>query len=224
MRALVLLLMLSIGFGASARAGDEPGRLKILGLSLLLPGLGHRALGHMGRAEAMMSAEAGIWIGYGSLRIQGQIRKDSYVEMAQAFAGVPKAGGRSDDYYRLLGDFRDSSQYNDEVRRDARARFPDDLAGRAAYFESHRMPADRVWSWDSSADWRRYRDKRGDSLRSFKRSQYMIGLAVANRLFAAVDAMRAVHRRSEPSLGLIFSSDPFASDPSARVGLSLRLP
>lgn len=209
-----------------ARAEEEvPGRLKVLGLSLLLPGLGHKAMGYTDRATAFMSADGVIWVGYATFRVQTELRQDRYVETAKIGAGVQQAEGQSDDYYRLLGDYSSADLYDDEIRRDARSRYPDDLAGREAYFESNRIPDERRWDWASSAVWTRYRDERGDALLSNKRASYMLGLAVANRLLAAVDAMRLVHRRDqEPKLGLFLKADPVDPDMMAHLGVRVRLP
>ncbi len=222
-RLIAALAVLSI---VPALAGaEEPGRLKILGASLLLPGWGHRMMGQNTRATAFMATEGAIWVSFGVFRGQGEIRKDRYIEMAELFAGVPDAEGRSDDYYRQIGDYRSAEAYNDEVRRDARARFGDDLHAREAYFERYRVPDDQIWEWASSADWRRYRDKRSDSLRSFKRSRYMIGVAIVNRLVAAVDAMRSVHRRDrDTALHWYLDADPLDPSSSVRVGVRLPLP
>lgn len=212
-----LLLLLPV-----TSLADSPGRLKVLGASLLVPGWGHAMLGQNKRATAFMAVDGAIWVGFGAFRLQGEIRKDRYIEIAELFAGVAEADGRSDEYYRRIGDFRSAEIYDDEVRRDARARHGDDLQARDDYFRRYRVPDDQAWEWRSTADWRRYRDKRSDSLRSFKRSQYLIGVAVANRLVAAVDAMRSVHRRDrEESLGLFMDADPL--DPSS-VRIGVRLP
>lgn len=222
----VVMALLLLATSAPARAAaDPPGRLKVLGLSLLLPGLGHRALGYPERSTALMTADAAIWTSFVTFRVQGSIRKDGYVEMAKTGAGVEQPDGRSDEYYRLLGSYSSSELYDDEIRRDARARFPYDLQARATYFDQHRVPDDQRWEWASSAEWKRYRDKRGDSLHSIKRSHYMLGLAVANRLVAAVDALRLVHRRGqEPALGLFLTADPLDPTAPALVGVSYRLP
>ena len=209
-----------------ARADSgSPGRLEVLGLSLLLPGLGHRALGYTDRATAFMAADGVIWAGFVTLQVQGSLRKDGYVELAEIDAGVEKAEGRSDEYYRLLGSYSSSELYDDEIRRDARAQYPDDLQARSDYFDSNRIPDDRRWEWESSAAWERYRDKRGDSLESYKRADYMLMLAVANRLLAAVDALRLAHNQGqEPALGLYLEAEPFDSRAPAYLGVKLRLP
>ncbi len=206
-----------------AQGGRPPGRLKILGLSLLVPGLGHRALGLTNRSYAFMGAEATIWGAFGVFEAQGKIRKDSYVEMAHIFGGVRDASGRDGEYYRLLGSYRTSEDYNDEVRRDARARYGDDLQGRADYFEQHRIRDDLVWSWSSRDDWDRYQDKRRGSNEAYKRAGTMIGLAVANRLLAAVDALRIAHR-ADPSRAMSFylAADP--GDPGAPARFCVSLP
>lgn len=201
-----------------ARAESRPGRLKILGLSLLLPGLGHRALGEDARSTPFFVAEAGVWTAYGVFQTQGHLRKDSYVEMAEIFAGIDDADGRSGEYYRNVGTYRTSDDYDDEVRRDARARHGDDLAAREAYFQAHRVPDPQRWEWTSRAQWARYREKRSDANQSFKRADYMIGFAVANRLVAAIDAMLLVHRRSqETSWNLHLEGDPFDPQEPARL-------
>lgn len=219
------LLVGSLAPSRSLANADPPGRLRVLGLSLLLPGLGHRALGYKDRSAALMVADGAIWTSFVTLRVQGGIRKDGYVEMAKTGAGVAKAEGRSDEYYRLLGSYPSSDTYDDEIRRDARARYPDDLEARASYFDRNRIPDERRWEWGSSAVWQRYRDKRGDALRSNKRASYMLGLAVANRLLAAVDGLRLVHKQGqEPKLGFFLSADPLDSSTPAYLGVNLRLP
>ena len=152
-----------------------------------------------------MGAETAIWGSFGVFEVQGKIRKDSYVEMAHLFGGVEDASGRDGEYYRLLGSYRTSEEYNDEIRRDARSRYGDDLQGRADYFERHRIRDDLEWSWSSRDDWERYQDKRRSSNEAYKRAKTMVGLAVANRLLAAVDAMRIAHRGDPPGISCLLA-------------------
>jgi hypothetical protein len=161
-----------------------------------------------------MAAEVATWGAFTVFQVQGRIRKDSYIEMAELFAGVEDASGRSGDYYRRVGRYPNAEYYNDEIRRDARARHGDDLEARAEYFQSHRVPDDQVWSWVSNEERQRYRDKRSASNGAFQRAGYMIGVAVANRLFAAVDAMRLMHREQKDS-SVRVSLRPNPVDPTA---------
>ena len=102
-RTLLTILILSLFVSGTAMAEEPPGRLKLLGLSLLLPGLGHKSLGHDYRATAYMSAEAAVWCAAVVFEVQGRIRKDSYIEYAEIHAGVADAKNRSSDYYRRIG-------------------------------------------------------------------------------------------------------------------------
>ena len=224
-RTLGILVLLSLLVGGVANAAEEEGRLKILGLSLLFPGLGHRALDCTGRAQAYMAAEAATWGAFAVFQVQGRIRKESYIEMAELFAGVEDARGRSGEYYRRIGRYPNAEYYNDEIRRDARARCGDDLAARADYFERHRVPDDQVWSWVNDDARQRYRDKRSASNGAFQRGGYVIGVAIANRLLAAVDAMRISHsRRTRTSLLLSLQPDLESTEATPFFCVSVRFP
>jgi hypothetical protein len=198
----------------------DPG---VIGLSLLVPGAAHLRMGESGRAAAFFASEAAIWVAWGVFRVQGTQRHDSYVEMAELWAGVAQASGRSDSYYRLLGNWSSSGAYDQLIRREARDLYPDDLEARAAYVEAHRTPADRAWRWQTQAAWDRYRAKRNDSRQAFRSARMMLGLAVANRVVAMVDAS-LLARRGAHDTGLRLEAGPGPRPGSATVGLSLRLP
>lgn len=191
---LALLLALSPAVARADAAGSSAEEahqrnLRAMGLSLLLPGLAQYADGQHGRAAAFFAAEAGIWTSFAAFRVQGGLRKDSYVEMAHLYAGVERPAGRADEYYRLLGNWPSSELYDEYVTaRDARSLYPDDLAARAAYIASHGIPADQAWSWQTSAAWGRYRKKRSDSEAAYSHARNMLALAAANRVVALLDA------------------------------------
>jgi hypothetical protein len=166
----------------------------VLALSLVCPGLGHLQSGRPGRAAPYLLAEAALWTTFGVSRVQGAWRRDSYAEMARLDAGVRTPDDQTDSYYRLIGAWPSSDLYNELIRREARAVHPDDLAGRTAYFETHRVPDDVAWSWESQTAWDRFREKRNDSRRAFRRARNMLGLAAANRVVAMIDATLLVHR------------------------------
>lgn len=224
-RVLIGFILLMGAWGGVAGAAGQPDRLKVLGLSLLVPGLGHYSIGRGGRGQAFMAADAGAWGGFAGFRLQGHLRRNSYIDMAHIYGGVPSPEGRSDDYYRLVGEFGSSDQYDEEIRREARARYGDDIAAREAYFEAHRIPADQVWRWNSEADWSRYRDKRNASHLSYKRARYLLGLAIANRLLSAVDAMRLYHAHGKADgMSFYLTGDPSEPREPVRLCVSLRLP
>jgi len=189
--------------------------LKLMGLSILLPGLAQWEQGDRTRATGFFVVEGGIWTSFAVFRIQGHLRKNSYVEMAQIYAGVQNASGRSDDYYRLLGSWP-SAYYYDEyvIAPAARALYPNDLDGRARYLAEHSIPADEAWSWQTAAAWTRYQAKRSASQQAYHNAGNMLGLALANRLVALLDATLIGRNREQPgALHLEMTSG--ASGPSS---------
>lgn len=200
--------------------------LRAVGYSILLPGLAQYQMGHKTRGLVYMTAEAAFWTAFFTYRIQGEIREDSYLQMAGAFAGARDLGSRSDDYYKRIGSWLSSDRYDELVLRDARAIYGDDLAARDAYFQANRTPADQAWQWQSIAALRAYREKRSDSQRAFKRSRDMIGLAVANRLVAVVDAVLLGRGRAESDTGMRLHLQParIGNETIGRLGLTRHFP
>ena len=189
-------LMLSVLVAHPGLADEGPGVSRSWVSPFLLPGLGHQALGYKGRAKAYGRRRLHLdrirHVSRPGVEPRGQLHRTGEVQRRSHRRGWPLR--------RLLprsGSYFSSDEWDDEIRRDARSRYPDDLAGRDAYFEQNRMRDDQRWEWSSSAERDRYQDKRGDALSARKRSEYMLGLAVANRLLAAVDAMRLVHKRGQ---------------------------
>lgn len=183
-------------------AGDE-GRGEIrepttkdLLLSLALPGLGELRTGHKSRAIAHFAAETAVWTTFIVFRVQGELRKNDYIEYAEVFAGVVNAGGESDGYYRDLARFRRSdpgpNSYNElEVRATARALFPDDLEARKKYVDEHEIRGARAWSWETEENWAAYSSMRESSELSFQRSRFTIAAAIANRIASVLGLSRA---------------------------------
>lgn len=230
-RAVILASLVVVASGFTSRAAAEepgpsvrlalgmenggvqedpgPSRIEAIAKSVLIPGWGQRATGHNGRAQVFLGAEIGIWTAFTVFQVQGRLRKDSYIELAEVLAGVPDPDGADDDYYRTIGFFRSTEDYMRDVRRDARARFGDDLDARRAYEEQNAIPPGRRWEWKSDADRLRYRSKRSDSNGAFQNARYMIAAAVLNRLASAMDAARsvsssdkvAIHVRPDPDEG-----------------------
>lgn len=231
--AALLLLALTCVVGVSPARAQSPGaerserdrgeNAKRIGLSLLLPGAAQLRMGEGRRAAAFLVTEAATWTAWVVFRTQGSQRRHSYVEMAELQAGVAHAGGRDDTYYRLLGNWSSSDAYDQLVRRDARDAFPNDLAGRAAYFAANRTPADRAWRWESQTEWDRYRTKVSDSQHAYRSARMMLGLAAANRVVAMVDASLLAGNQQRDT-GLRLQMAPGAEPGSACLSLSLRMP
>jgi hypothetical protein len=194
--ATAVILCLSGALAGSVATADgspaprRPSRLKAIGASLLLPGLGHRYVGHPGRAKVFFATEAGLLIGYGTGRVQSHVQKQSYIEYAERFAGVENAGGKPDWYYRNVGQYRSSDEYVDDIERAARQVYGDDLAQRDAYVRNNSPREDERWAWQSEAARLEYTERRRASRNALRRANLFLGAAVLNRLVSAIDAAR----------------------------------
>jgi hypothetical protein len=168
--------------------GREKSLLRAVAASALLPGLGERYVGRNGRATAFHVAEGAIWAAFAGFRIQGDIRRDRYVEWAETRAGANPDG--DSDYLEHIGLWISLEEWHDIVRRDARLRFPDDPAAQAEYFdENQRYGPGEGWSWPDDETRVRYRQLRSQSERSYRNGRLAVGLAIANRLASMVDAL-----------------------------------
>jgi hypothetical protein len=156
--------------------------------SLILPGLGEYSLGHHDRAKVFFVAEGAIWTSYAVFRVQGNHRKDLYREFAAVNAGVAKRD--DDEFYRIIGNYTSSDgpfSANEQVRREARANYPDDRAQQEVYYQEHAYTGDDSWTWQSEALLETYQDMRDSSISAYHKSQFSLGLAIANRLISVVD-------------------------------------
>ena len=156
--------------------------------SLLLPGLGEYALGHHDRAKVFFVAEGAIWTSYAVFQVQGSHRKDLYQEFARVNAGVAKRD--DDEFYRIIGNYVSSDgafSANEQIRREARANYPDNRAQQEEYYQEHAYTGDDTWTWQSQASLDTYQDMRDASLSAYHKSNFSLGLAIANRLISVVD-------------------------------------
>jgi hypothetical protein len=133
----------------------------------------------------MYVAEAGVWATFAYFRVQGNNRRDRYEEIAELFAGVE--GERDDDYYRALAYYVSSDEYNIDVMRDARFRYPYDREKQLEYFEAYGLVGEDTWEWRSPGQQLDFRNTRTASKESYRRAVLTTGFAVLNRVVSMVD-------------------------------------
>lgn len=188
--------------------------------SLLLPGLGDYKLDNKGRATAFFAAEGLIWISYGVFQVQGHQREDDYQQLAVQFAGVSRTG-HSDDFYARVREFDNSDQYEADVKNTGRQDLfnPNDLESinpdaLEAYYVDNRVSDFEPWTWQSLEKRVQYSETRSASKTSYRRSDYMLAAAVANRLVSAVVAYTAARNVEPQKVGyhLDFSPAPRGVD------------
>ncbi len=191
-------------------------RTRAVLLTMLVPGAGHFYLGQKGRGEVFMGAEAFAWAGFFAFRIYGSWRKDDYIRYAQDHAGIDPSG-KDDDFYGRLSFYDSREEYNTVGRlyNPGDPYYPDI----AAYY----------WHWDSETSREYYRDIRNSSQSSYRKATFMIGVAIANRIIAAIDVFRlAAKMNRQPEYSdsgkykLHLDTDVFSQNPGLTLTLSRR--
>ncbi len=184
---VVLAGVLILGLATAGRCSDGESKSmgKALLLSLLLPGAGQQYLGNTGRAHVMYVSEAAAWGTFAGFRIQGNMREDKYREMANLFAGVERE--MDEDYYLALAHYMSSEDYNIDVMREARYRYPDDREQQLVYFDENGYFGDEAWQWESQDRRLDFRRTRTDSRDSYRRAVLTTGFAVLNRAISIID-------------------------------------
>jgi hypothetical protein len=191
-------------------------KAKAILLTMLVPGAGHFYLNQKGRGEVFMGAEAFAWAGFAAFRIYGNWRKDDYIRYAVDHAGIDPSG-KDDDFYGRLSFYDSREDYNTAGRlyNPGDPYYPD-------------VPA-YYWQWDSDVSREYYRDIRNSSQSSYRKATFMIGVAVANRIIAAIDVFRLAGKLNRQTqygdtgkYKLHVDSDLFGRNPGVKLTLSRR--
>ncbi len=173
------------GIGGSRVEGDSPQfddmgkKLTAGALSLLLPGAGQFYNGDHKKAYMFAGFEAGVWTAYGIFNSQASGREDDAKEYAILFADV--SGVHAEDYWRVIGRYDHSDQYNEVLLREARA------TGEVAVL----IEGSDQWQWRNGEYRRGYQLLRADTNRATERRDAMTVFAVLNRVVSIWDAVRS---------------------------------
>lgn len=210
--------------------GDEPtaapagpksiSKSKAVFLSLLMPGAGHFYLDEKGRGEVFVGAEVVSWAGVAAFQIYGKWKEHDYINFAEKHAGIDPAG-KNDDFYKNLTFYDSREDYN--------------TAGRVIDPGDPYYPntASFYWDWDTDNSRNSYRGMRNDSETAYRNRDFMIGMAVLNRVIASIDAFRLARKKLNSrvdkfrgDLGndvkLSFKANPFGSNPKVSIKLTRR--
>jgi hypothetical protein len=198
--------------------------------SLLLPGLGDWYAGNKGRAKTFFVVDAALWTTFIVFRVQGNQREEGYQNFATEFAGV-SGTGYSDEFYSTIGQFNRSDDYEADFKKDHRIDLWPDVGYDAMekYYVENRVSDFQDWAWYSWELRVDYREMRSASKLSYRRSGYILALAVANRVVASIFAYQAVKssrsrdgEATESSRYRVdFSGSPLAEGGELSAGVSL---
>ena len=183
--------------------------------SALIPGGGQYYLGNRRTARYFFTAEALTWIGYLSFQVYGDWRKDDYIRYAAIHANA-QLEGKSDDFLSWVGFYNSIREFNSLGRAWDNSR---------PYLED---TPENHWNWLSEEERQTFRDLRNRSREAYRRSDFMIGVAVVDRVISIIDAVRSagrINRRigigdlSSSAGSIAFSVDPLS--PRRQVCLTL---
>ncbi|MDA0874930.1 MAG: hypothetical protein O3C45_07685, partial [Bacteroidetes bacterium] len=187
--AIIVVLVFGLTLSAAAQSPPAPpapaadaSAAKAFGLSMLMPGLGHRYVNQgqwSGWARTYAAADIGLWLGlFGGEWHRDQLEQ-SYRTLASSSAGADLSG-KDRTFYLNLASFESSDVYRDTMLRNRswdRISYVDDPAFH--------------WAWESEADYNRFRDLRDDAESLKRRRSILIASLVANRLLSGAIAARS---------------------------------
>ena len=146
--------------------------------SALVPGGGQYYLGQRRTAKYFFATEALTWIGYFSFRTYGGWKKDDYINFAAVHANA-RLEGKRDEFLDWVGFYENIREFN--------------TFGRAFDPDRPYLPdtPDNHWEWRCREDRQAYRDLRNRSKEAYRRSEFMIGFAIIDRVVSIIDAVRS---------------------------------
>lgn len=173
--------------------------------SAILPGAGEYYAGNRSKARYFFAIEAIGWAGYIGYHFYSNMKKDDLIDFAATNANA-NLDGKDNDFLDLVGFYSSIDEYNKFGRVfDVERPYLDDTE------EFH-------WKWQSDQDQAVYRHLKNRSREADRRSEFMLGLIVVNRVISIIDAIR-VAKKSNRKLDEFstntnkpkykFSIDPF---------------
>ena len=189
---------------------------KAAALSALLPGAGEYYVGSRDKAKYFFATEALTWIGFASFRIYGNWKKNDYIEYGNINASA-QLDDKSDEFLDLVGFYESIDEYNSF----GRVYDPE----RPYLFDT----PENHWRWVTSEQQATFRELKNQSREAYRRSEFMVGVAIVTRVVSIVDAVRDAIRHNKKvefefsqtdDFHLKLDVDPLSSRQQVRLTLS----
>ncbi|MEO0082167.1 MAG: hypothetical protein ABIL25_07740 [candidate division WOR-3 bacterium] len=179
-RLMLTGLLLAVGTGLGASRGVA------IVASAALPGAGQLMLGARNRGEAMLWVDGAGWLAWAGFSWYGSSREQDARLVAAREAGADITL-RESRYYTALERYDNADEYNEDVRREARSRFPDDPVAQHEYYEENGYFGEKAWDWSSDSAryyfWRTRRSARAAA----QRAGFTAAGLLLNRLASVLD-------------------------------------
>jgi len=163
-------------------------------LSAVVPGGGQFYVGNHKKARYFLATELVTWVGYAAFKTYGNWKEDDYIRYAAIHANA-QIEDRSDEFINLVGFYTDIHEYN--------------RLGRAFDPEREFLPdtPENHWQWKSEAERHDFRDLKNRSREADRRAEFMIGIAIVDRVISVIDAVRGARRVNNRLKGSFGTSD-----------------
>lgn len=159
--------------------------------SLIVPGWGQIDTDRT-RGYFQLGAECAFIASYIYNDNEGKAKKEQSVNYAVKYAHV-KSKNFNNIYFHNIGRHNSSGfeagGYNYIVYNDAIALYPNDTEKQIDYVNSHAIPDNKSWKWDSKNNRYKYNQLRRDYFTYQDNAKLFIGMIVANHVVSFVDML-----------------------------------
>jgi len=183
----VLLTLAGTGYSADNAVGVRSFRRPAAVISsAIVPGTGQILLGSAKRGEALLWLDGAAWVAWAGLRWYGSAREGDARLSAAREAGAD-LGQTATRYYKALEAYDNADEYNEQVRSDARARFPDNPEAQHSYLDSVGYFGAAAWNWSSDSARIGYWRTRRSGRTAVQTAGFVVAGLVLNRLASVID-------------------------------------
>lgn len=165
-----------------ARAGDSRSVIAAMGLSVVMPGMGHYYVDKPVSALAYISVDLASLFGAVAFSALANQRESGARSFAAAAAGIEKAPS-GEAYWRHVGAYMDAAEYNEAVE-----------LTRGGADNQYQEP-ETWWRWADDGQKDEYNGLRQKARNLRVASSFFVGALVANRIVSVVD-LRVFQRKS----------------------------
>lgn len=184
-RFLTSLVLATIGV-ASVNTGFAANRGTAILASAALPGTGQLLMGAKGRGEAMLWVDGAAWLTWAGFSWYGSSREQDALLVASRESGADITL-QDRDYYTALERYDNADEYNEDVRREARIRYPNDPEAQHEYYLEYGYFGKEAWNWSSDSARYDYWRTRKTARTATQRAGFAVAGLVLNRLVSVLD-------------------------------------
>ncbi|NCQ17194.1 MAG: hypothetical protein COZ80_04765 [Ignavibacteria bacterium CG_4_8_14_3_um_filter_37_9] len=167
--------------------------------SALLPGMGELYADNYESGKYFTITDAALYGVYFGVNTYGDWGKENYKSFAKTYGGISLTS-KNDDYFAIIGNYKNIDQYNDEKALEQRF---------TEMFDKNIMN----WKWESETQRREYRGMWLSSQRAYNNLQFVVGAMLVNRLVSIINAVRSVvaynkNLQEQTSWNIYFDANP----------------